>query len=88
MPVSSMPLLRLGHGLLRAAGAVAVGAAAAGSVERVVVVVEEVPARDVVDVAVRVGVGAVGEGGDEVGPVEDRVGLLSPALFDTRGSPA
>jgi hypothetical protein len=35
-------------------------------VERVVVVLEEVPAADVVDVAVRVGIDAVGEEEDQV----------------------
>jgi hypothetical protein len=54
---------------------VTAGTAAARGVEGIVVVVEEVPARDVVDVAVRVGVGAVREGRDQVGAVEDRIRL-------------
>ncbi len=52
--------------LVRAAGPVVARGEVARLVERVVVVVEEVPARDVVDVAVAVGVGAVGERLDEV----------------------
>ena len=46
--------------------AVVRGGEVARGVVGVVVVVEEVPARDVVDEAVGVGVGAVGEGGDQV----------------------
>ena len=71
-PSSPLALLACGDRLLGAAGAVAVGAAAARGVEGVVVVVEEVPAGDVVDEAVAVGVVAVGEGGDQIGGVEDR----------------
>ena len=52
------------------------GRAVARGVVGVVVVVEEVPARDVVGVAVAVGVGAVGEDRDQVGRVEDVVGLV------------
>ena len=54
---SAPPLFGLGRRVLRLAGAVAV----LHLVERVVVVLEEVPAADVVDVAVAVVVDAVGE---------------------------
>ena len=69
-------LVRLLPGLLGAAGAVVGGRAVARGVVGVVVVVEEVPAGDVVGVAVAVGVRAVGEDGDQVGGVEDVVGLV------------
>ena len=69
-------LVRLLPGLLGAAGAVVGGRAVARGVVGVVVVVEEVPARDVVGVAVAVGVRAVGEDRDQVGRVEDVVGLV------------
>ena len=65
----------LGQRLQGAPGPVAVGAAAARRVVGVVVVVEEVPAGDVVDVAVGVAIGALRERGDQVGGVEDRVGV-------------
>ena len=68
-------VVALAHRLLGATGAVAVGAAAARGVEGVVVVVEEIPAGDVVDVTVAVVVRAVREGGDQVGAVEHRVRL-------------
>ena len=65
-----------GLGRIRgAARPVVARARVARGVVGVVVVVEEVPAGDVVDVAVRVGVGAVAEDGDQVAGVEDRVGL-------------
>ena len=63
-------------GLPGAPGPVTVRRATAGGIEGVVVVVEEVPAGDVVDVTVRVGVAGVGERGDQVGAVEQVVGLL------------
>ncbi len=75
MPGLAEPVVGLGDRLGGAVGAVAVGRAAARGVEGVVVVVEEVPAGDVVDVAVGVVVAAVGEGRDQVGGVEDLVGL-------------
>ena len=70
------PVVGRARGLGGAPGAVAARRAAARGVVRVVVVVEEVPAGDVVDVAVGVGVGVVGEGRDQVRGVEERVGLL------------
>jgi hypothetical protein len=69
-------LVGLLPGLLRAAGAVVGGRAVARRIVRIVVVVEEVPAGDVVRIAVGVGVGAVGEDRDQVGGVEDVVGLV------------
>jgi hypothetical protein len=78
-------VVRLRRGLGGPAGAVPARRAAARGVKRVVVVVEEVPAGDVVDVAVAVGVGVVGEGGDQVRPVEERVRLLvARRLADAR----
>ncbi len=50
---------------------------------RVVVVLEEVPPRDVVDVAVVVVVDAVGEGANDVARVDQRV-LVLGVLLDTR----
>ena len=65
----------LGQRLQGAPGPVAAGATAARRVVGVVVVVEEVPAGDVVDVAVGVAIGSLREGGDQVGGVEDCVGV-------------
>jgi hypothetical protein len=59
----------LGAGVARLAGAVAVLDVVVG----VVVVVEEVPADEVVDVAVAVAVGAVGEGDEHVLRIEHRL---------------
>ena len=87
MPTPSRLLLVSAAASSARPGAVAVGRAAARGVEGVVVVVEEVPAGDVVDVAVaaRVVVVAVRELGDQVGGVEDPVGLLvSPVDVDAR----
>jgi hypothetical protein len=52
---------------------VVVRARVARGVVGVVVVVEEVPARDVVDVAVPVVVGRIAEGCDQVAAVENRI---------------
>src|SRR5262249_59559624 len=56
-------------------------------VERVVVVVQEVPARDVVDVAVGVAIGAVAEGADHVLRIEQPVpvGILHAGVCGVVG---
>ena len=72
-PAPSLPSL---PGLLGAAGAVVGGRRVARRVVGVVVVVEEVPAGDVVDVAVAVVVAAVAERDEQVAGVEDAVGLV------------
>ncbi len=70
--VTFVALLR---GLLHPPAAVVRRARITGGVVGVVVVVEEVPAGDVVGVAVAVAVVAVTEHGDQVAGVEDRIGL-------------
>ena len=78
-------LVRQLPGLLRAPRPVVRGRRVARRVVGVVVVVEEVPAGDVVREAVAVGVAAVGERGDQVGGVEEVIGLVVPGgLRDAR----
>ncbi len=67
----SVAIVRLGDLVARLAGAVAV----ANVVRGVVVALVEVPARDVVDVAVAVVVDAVGVGPDQVLAVDEAVGV-------------
>ena len=60
-PIEPRAVVPLLGRLVHPARAVVLGGEVARGVDRVVVVVEEVPAGDVVDVAVAVGVVAVGE---------------------------